>query len=78
MDIIDCSNNINLNISDVINEDDLDKFNEISEHTNEMTKDYIDKANLIRDKHRDLRDGYDRLQRVIAKGKQLLSDFSWK
>lgn len=41
-----------------------------------MTKDYIDKANLIRDKHRDLRDGYDRLQRVIAKGKQLLLHFS--
>ncbi|KAJ8719172.1 hypothetical protein PYW07_016728 [Mythimna separata] len=51
----------------VINEEDLDKFNEISAHTNEMTKDYIDKANLIRDKHNDLRDGYDRLQRVIAK-----------
>ncbi|KAJ8724279.1 hypothetical protein PYW08_015753 [Mythimna loreyi] len=51
----------------VINEEDLDKFNEISSHTNEMTKDYIDKANLIREKHRDLRDGYDRLQRVIAK-----------
>nr|XP_021189070.2 alpha-2-macroglobulin receptor-associated protein isoform X1 [Helicoverpa armigera] len=51
----------------VINEDELDKFNEISAQTNEMTKDFIDKANLIRDKHNDLRDGYDRLQRVIAK-----------
>ncbi|CAB3236076.1 unnamed protein product [Arctia plantaginis] len=52
----------------VINEDELDKFNEISEHTNEMTKDFIGKANAIREKHRDLRDGYDKLQRVIAKG----------
>lgn len=51
----------------VINEDELDKFNEISEQTNEKTRDYIDKANLIRDKHRDLRDGYDKLQRIIAK-----------
>ncbi|CAH0674126.1 unnamed protein product [Spodoptera exigua] len=51
----------------IINEDELDKFNEISEHTNDMTKDYIDKANLIREKHRDLRDGYDRIQRIIAK-----------
>lgn len=61
--------------SDIINEDELDKFNEISEHTNEMTKDYIDKANLIREKHRDLRDGYDRLQRVVAKGKLLSNSF---
>ncbi|XP_075976270.1 alpha-2-macroglobulin receptor-associated protein isoform X2 [Anticarsia gemmatalis] len=52
----------------VINEEELDKFNEISEQTNDKTKDYLDKANLIRDKHRDLRDGYDKLQRVISKG----------
>lgn len=53
----------------MINEDELDKFNEISEHTNDKTKDFIDKANMIREKHRDLRDGYDKLQRVISKGK---------
>lgn len=52
----------------MINEDELDKFNEISEHTNDKTKDFIDKANMIREKHRDLRDGYDKLQRVISKG----------
>lgn len=38
-----------------------------------MNKDYIDKANLIREKHQVLRDGYDRIQRVIAKGKNLFS-----
>ncbi|CAD0200510.1 unnamed protein product [Chrysodeixis includens] len=53
----------------VINEDELDKFNEIGgDQATEANKDYIDKANLIREKHQVLRDGYDRIQRVIAKG----------
>lgn len=51
-----------------VNDEELDKFNEISEQTNEFTKDYLDKANLVREKHRDLRDGYDKLQRVAARG----------
>lgn len=31
-------------------------------------KDYLDKVNLIRDKHRDIKDGYDRLHILAAKG----------
>lgn len=51
-----------------INEEELVKFNEIDEQTNEITKDYLHHANLVREKHRDLRDGYDKLQRITAKG----------
>lgn len=29
---------------------------------------YVDEANLLRDKHRDLRDNYDRLERIAARG----------
>ncbi|CAH2981961.1 unnamed protein product [Chilo suppressalis] len=54
----------------VVDEEEIDKFNEINSHleTNEISKDFIDKANLVREKHRGLRDGYDRLQRITAKG----------
>uniref|UniRef100_A0A1E1VXM2 Alpha-2-macroglobulin RAP C-terminal domain-containing protein n=2 Tax=Pectinophora gossypiella TaxID=13191 RepID=A0A1E1VXM2_PECGO len=53
-----------------LDEEELDKFNEIGSQleTNEVSKDYLDKANLIRVKHRGLRDGYDRLLRITAKG----------
>ncbi|KAM3959735.1 alpha-2-macroglobulin receptor-associated protein isoform 2-T2 [Aphomia sociella] len=53
-----------------INEEEMDHFNEINKQleTNEVKKDYLDKANLVREKHRDLRDGMDRLQRITAKG----------
>ncbi|XP_063371075.1 alpha-2-macroglobulin receptor-associated protein isoform X1 [Cydia amplana] len=54
-----------------VNEEELDKFNEINFQTknNEIgQKDYLDAANLVRDKHRGLRDGYDRLQRMTARG----------
>ncbi|KAJ2947603.1 hypothetical protein O0L34_g17400 [Tuta absoluta] len=53
-----------------LNEEELDKYNEISSQleTNEVSKDYLDKANLIRVKHRGLRDGIDRLHRITAKG----------
>ncbi|XP_073952181.1 alpha-2-macroglobulin receptor-associated protein isoform X2 [Choristoneura fumiferana] len=54
-----------------VNEEELDNFNEINYQleTNEINKkEYIDAANLVRDKHRGLRDGYDRLQRMTARG----------
>ncbi|XP_026333498.1 alpha-2-macroglobulin receptor-associated protein [Hyposmocoma kahamanoa] len=53
-----------------LNEEELDKYNEISSQleTNEVSKDYLDKANLVRVKHRGLRDGFDKLHRVISKG----------
>lgn len=31
-------------------------------------KDYIDKANLLRDKHSEIKDGFDRLHHISAKG----------
>ncbi|XP_026759639.2 alpha-2-macroglobulin receptor-associated protein isoform X2 [Galleria mellonella] len=54
-----------------INEDELEQYNEIDDHrlkTNEIKNDYLDKANLVREKHRGLRDGMDRLQRITARG----------
>ncbi|KAL0881903.1 hypothetical protein ABMA27_001666 [Loxostege sticticalis] len=53
-----------------VDEEEIDKFNEINHQleTNEINKDFLDKANLVREKHRGLRDGYDRLHRITAKG----------
>nr|CAD7399553.1 unnamed protein product [Timema poppensis] len=48
-------------------DDALDRFNTIQE-MEEPGKDYLHKANLLRDRHRDIRDGYDRLHRIAAKG----------
>lgn len=52
----------------VLNEDEIDKFNEINSENNELSKDFLDTANLVREKHRRLRDGYDKLQRITARG----------
>lgn len=48
----------------------MERFNEITgdTDTNEIKKDFTDKTNMIRDKHRGLRDGFDRLQRKTAQG----------
>ncbi|XP_013188175.2 alpha-2-macroglobulin receptor-associated protein [Amyelois transitella] len=53
-----------------INEEEMEKYNEISGNlqTNEIKNDFTDKTNMIRDKHRGLRDGFDRLQRITARG----------
>jgi len=48
--------------------DKLDKFNTLTEEEEPPKKDYLDKANLLREHHRGIRDGYDRLQRMAAKG----------
>ncbi|PNF21763.1 hypothetical protein B7P43_G09876 [Cryptotermes secundus] len=45
----------------------LERFNVIEEQE-KTGQDYRHKANLLRDKHRDIRDGYDRLHRLAAKG----------
>ncbi|KAF5307358.1 hypothetical protein FQR65_LT07075 [Abscondita terminalis] len=45
----------------------LERFNSINREEVPQ-KDFLDKANLLRDKHRDLRDGFDRLHRLSAKG----------
>lgn len=54
---------------DAVNEDELDTFNEIN-HAEIIGKqnDYLNDANLLRVKHRDIRDNYDRLDRIAAKG----------
>ncbi|CAH2085270.1 unnamed protein product [Euphydryas editha] len=54
-----------------LDDEEIDKFNEINyekDNGENLSKDFINKANLVREKHRSLRDGYDRLQRIAAKG----------
>ncbi|XP_023944367.2 alpha-2-macroglobulin receptor-associated protein isoform X2 [Bicyclus anynana] len=51
-----------------VNEEELVKFNEIHQDETDVDKDFLSSANLVREKHRDLRDGYDRLQRISARG----------
>ncbi|XP_054266492.1 alpha-2-macroglobulin receptor-associated protein [Macrosteles quadrilineatus] len=48
----------------------LDRFNMIDDKVEQGNEEsnYIEKANELRDKHRDLRDGYDRLHRLSVKG----------
>lgn len=66
---------------DAINEDELDVFNEIATHeedNNQKPEDkhqeYVSKANDIREKHREIRDNADRLERMTARGSNS-SDF---
>lgn len=62
--------------TDAVNEDEHEKFNEImAEETNDVeiqpnvkNNNYLDSANLLREKHQDIRDNFDRLERVSAKG----------
>lgn len=66
--------------SDAVNEDELDNFNEIEakddgdDHSNIVAvnsnkhTEYENNGNLVREKHRDLRDNIDRLERLTAKG----------
>lgn len=50
-------------------DDSLDKFNKIVlEEENKPKKDYIDRVNLLRDKHNEIKDGFDRLHQIAAKG----------
>ncbi|EEZ98539.1 alpha-2-macroglobulin receptor-associated protein [Tribolium castaneum] len=50
-------------------DDGLDKFNTIeSLEEPQANKDYLDKVNLLREQHKDIRDGYDRLHLLAAKG----------
>lgn len=44
-----------------------DKFNTIS-NQEEVEKDHVGKANLLRTHHRDIKDSYDRLNRIATKG----------
>ncbi|XP_060527178.1 alpha-2-macroglobulin receptor-associated protein [Cylas formicarius] len=50
-------------------DDSLDKYNRIETlEEAEPNKDYLDKVNMLRDHHRDIKDGYDRLHRLSASG----------
>uniref|UniRef100_A0A1B6HYS9 Alpha-2-macroglobulin RAP C-terminal domain-containing protein n=1 Tax=Homalodisca liturata TaxID=320908 RepID=A0A1B6HYS9_9HEMI len=51
-------------------DDKLDQLNEINKRSDELNEEsnYIVKANELRDKHREIRDGYDRLHRLSVKG----------
>ncbi|XP_022919304.1 alpha-2-macroglobulin receptor-associated protein [Onthophagus taurus] len=48
--------------------DDLDRFNTLELGEEPPKKDYLDKTNLVRDKHTELKQGYDRLQLLAYKG----------
>ncbi|XP_063704875.1 alpha-2-macroglobulin receptor-associated protein [Culicoides brevitarsis] len=58
----------------MVNDDEHETFNEINFNleTNEIEKtpkkDHSHKVNQLREKHRELKDGYDRLERVASKG----------
>lgn len=49
-------------------DDKLDRFNEIQNQEEEPDDNYVQKANELRDRHREIRDGFDRLHRLAAKG----------
>ncbi|XP_030763749.1 alpha-2-macroglobulin receptor-associated protein [Sitophilus oryzae] len=50
-------------------DDTLDKFNRIETlEEREKHKDYLDRANMIRQQHRDIKDGYDHLDKLAASG----------
>ncbi|KAJ8920467.1 hypothetical protein NQ315_005335 [Exocentrus adspersus] len=50
-------------------DDSLDKYNKIElAEEDEPNKDYLDKVNLLREKHKEIRDGYDHLFILSAKG----------
>ncbi|KAJ8974247.1 hypothetical protein NQ317_016542 [Molorchus minor] len=50
-------------------DDSLDKFNEIEIlEEKEPNRDYLDKVNLVREKHGEIREGFDRLYLIAAKG----------
>lgn len=57
-------------LSDAMDNEEIDTFNIIADDRddNNINKDYLHKANLLREKHRELRDGYDKLYRLAAKG----------
>ncbi|GLH07392.1 Alpha-2-macroglobulin receptor-associated protein [Gryllus bimaculatus] len=46
----------------------LDRFNSLDVQEEIPSKDYSSQVNSLRDQHRDIRDGYDRLHRIAARG----------
>lgn len=56
--------------TDVLGEDELDVFNEVhvEENTKQKHDEFVSNANLLREKHHDLKDSYDTLERKTANG----------
>lgn len=57
--------------SDTVNQDELDFFNEVApdDEVKDDHREYLDKANKLREKHRELKDSYDGLERKAAQGR---------
>lgn len=57
-------------IPDVVNEEEHDAFNDVFADDEIKLKhdDYRSKSNMLREKHRELRDTYDHLERAAAAG----------
>lgn len=50
-------------------DDKLDRYNALeTEESLKSSNDYLDKANMIREKHNEIKDGFDRLYRLSANG----------
>lgn len=65
---------INLIVSfdaDTVNQEELDFFNEVApdDEVKDEHKEYMDNANKLREKHADLKDTYDNLERKTAQGR---------
>lgn len=56
---------------DTVNQDELDFFNEVApdDEVKDDHREYMENANKLREKHRDLKDSYDNLERKAAQGR---------
>lgn len=57
--------------TDTVNQDELDFFNEVApdDEVKDEHQEYLDNANKLREKHRELKDGYDNLERKASQGR---------
>lgn len=57
--------------TDTVNEDELDFFNEVApdNEVKDDHNDYLENANKLREKHRDLKDTFDDLERKTSQGR---------
>lgn len=57
--------------TDTVNQDELDFFNEVAPEgeVKDDHREYVDNANKLREKHRELKDTYDDLERKAAQGR---------
>lgn len=57
--------------ADTVNQDELDFFNEVApdDEVKDDHQEYLSNANKLREKHRELKDSYDNLERKTAQGR---------